>query len=92
MIRTYRCRDTEKLAKGYRVRRFVAIERVAQRKLAQLDAAATLSFLKVPPGNRLEALVGDREGQYSVRINDRWRLCFRYDKGNAYDVEIVDYH
>ena len=92
MIRTYRCRDTEKLAKGYRVRRFVAIERVAQRKLAQLDAAATLSFLKVPPGNRLEALVGDREGQYSVRINDQWRLCFRYDKGNAYDVEIVDYH
>lgn len=92
MIRTYRCRDTEKLAKGYRVRRFVAVERVAQRKLAQLDAAATLSFLKVPPGNRLEALVGDREGQYSVRINDRWRLCFRYDKGNAYDVEIVDYH
>ncbi|MYH18601.1 MAG: excinuclease ABC subunit A [Gemmatimonadetes bacterium] len=92
MIRTYRCRDTEKLAKGYRLRRFVAIERVAQRKLAQLDAAATLSFLKVPPGNRLEALVGDREGQYSVRINDRWRLCFRYDKGNACDVEIVDYH
>ncbi|MYA77982.1 MAG: plasmid maintenance system killer protein [Gemmatimonadetes bacterium] len=74
------------------MRRFVAIERVAQRKLAQLDAAATLSFLKVPPGNRLEALVGDREGQYSVRINDRWRLCFRYDKGNACDVEIVDYH
>ncbi|MXY50421.1 MAG: excinuclease ABC subunit A [Gemmatimonadetes bacterium] len=92
MIRTYRCRDTEKLAAGYRVRRFVAIERVAQRKLAQLDAAATICFLKVPPGNRLEALTGDRQGQYSIRINDQWRLCFRFDKGNAYDVEIVDYH
>ena len=92
MIRTYRCRDTEKLAKGYRVRRFVAVERVAQRKLAQLDAAATLGFLKVPPGNRLEALAGDRQGQYSIRINDQWRLCFKFDKGNAYDVEIVDYH
>ena len=92
MIRTFRCRDTEKLAAGYRVRRFVSVERVAQRKLAQLDAAATLGFLKVPPGNRLESLAGDRQGQYSIRINDRWRLCFRFDKGNAFDVEIVDYH
>ncbi|MCY3714044.1 MAG: type II toxin-antitoxin system RelE/ParE family toxin [Gemmatimonadetes bacterium] len=92
MIRTFRCRGTEKLAAGYRVRRFVAVERVAQRKLAQLDAAATLSFLKVPPGNRLEALAGDRAGQYSIRINYQWRLCFRFDKGNTYDVEIVDYH
>lgn len=92
MIRTYRCRDTEKLAAGYRVRRFVAFERVAQRKIAQLDAADTLGFLRVPPGNRLEALTGDREGQYSIRINDQWRLCFRYDNGNAYEVEIVDYH
>lgn len=92
MIRTYRCRDTEKLAAGYRVSRFVAFERVAQRKIAQLDAAETLSFLQAPPGNRLEALAGERKGQYSIRINDRWRLCFRYDNGNAYEVEIVDYH
>lgn len=92
MIRSYRCRETEKLAAGYRVRRFVPFERVAQRKIAQLDAAETISFLKAPPGNHLEALTGDRKGQYSIRINDRWRLCFSYDNGNAYDVEIVDYH
>ena len=92
MIRSFRCRDTERLASGYRVQRFVAVERVAQRKLAQLDAAATLEFLRAPPGNRLEALKGDREGWYSIRINNRWRLCFRFDGGNAYDAEIVDYH
>ena len=80
------------MAAGYRVRRFAAIERVAQRKLAQLDAAATLDFLRVPPGNRLEALKGDRAGHYSIRINEQWRLCFRYDLGDAYDAEIVDYH
>ena len=66
--------------------------RVAQRKLAQLDAAATLDFLRVPPGNRLEALRGDRSGSYSIRINDQWRLCFRFADGDAYDVEIVDCH
>ena len=92
MIRSFRCRDTERLASGYRVQRFVAVERVAQRKLAQLDAAATLEFLRAPPGNRLEALKGDREGWFSIRINNRWRLCFRFDGGNAYDAEIVDYH
>ena len=74
------------------MRRFRAFERVAQRKLAQLDAAATLGFLRVPPGNRLEELKGDRGGSYSIRINDQWRLCFRFDDGNAYDAEIVDYH
>ena len=57
-----------------------------------MDAAATLDFLRVPPGNRLEALKGDREGSYSIRINDQWRLCFRFDDANAYDAEIVDYH
>ena len=67
-------------------------ERVAQRKLAQLDAAATLDFLRVPPGNRLEALRGDRQGSYSIRIDDRWRLCFSFVDGDAYDAEIVDYH
>lgn len=92
MIRSFRCKETERLAAGHRVRRFVAFERIAQRKLAQLNAAATLEFLRVPPGNRLEALKGDRRGQHSVRINEQWRLCFRFDDGNAYDVEIVDYH
>jgi len=92
MIRSFRCKETERVAAGYRVRRFVAFERIAQRKLAQLNAAATLDFLRVPPGNRLEALKGDRKGQYSIRINDQWRLCFRFEDGNVYDVEIVDYH
>ena len=92
MIRSFRCKDTERVVAGYRVPRFVAIERVAQRKLAQLDAAATLDFLRVPPGNRLEALKGDSEGSYSIRINAQWRLCFRFVEGNAYDAEIVDYH
>lgn len=92
MIKSFRCRDTEQLASGYRVRRFVTFERIAQRKLAQLNAATTLDFLRVPPGNRLEALKGNRKGQYSIRINDQWRLCFRFENGNIYDVEIVDYH
>ena len=92
MIRSFRCKDTERLAAGFRARRFIAIERVAQRKLAQLNAATTLDFLRVPPGNRLEALRGDRAGFHSIRINDQWRLCFRYENGNAYDAEIVDYH
>ncbi len=92
MIRSFRCKETERLAKGFRVRRFVAIERVARRKLAQLDAAATLEFLRVPPGNRLEALRSNRAGQHSIRINDRWRLCFRFLDGDAHDAEIVDYH
>ena len=92
MIRSFRCKDTERLADNYRVRRFASVERVARRKLAQLDAAATLSFLRVPPGNRLEALRGERRGTYSIRINEQWRLCFRFSEGDAYDVEIVDYH
>jgi proteic killer suppression protein len=65
---------------------------VARRKLAQLDAAATLTFLQVPPGNRLEPLKGDRRGSYGIRINEQWRLCFRFTGGDAYDAEIVDYH
>ena len=87
MIRSFRDKDTERLAGGYRVRRFVGFERVAQ-----LEAAATLDFLRAPPGNRLEALRGDRRGSYSIRINDQWRLCFRFADGDAYDAEIVDYH
>ena len=74
------------------MRRFVSFERIAQRKLAQLDAAATLDFLRVPPGNRLETLKGNRKGQFSIRINDQWRVCFRFEDGNAFDAEIVDYH
>ena len=92
MIRSFRCKDTERLAGGKRVPRFISFERVAQRKLAQLDAAMTLDFLRVPPGNRLEALHGDREGTWSIRINDQWRLCFRFSDGDAHEVEIVDYH
>ena len=92
MIRSFRCKDTERLAGGNRVPRFISFERVTQRKLTQLDAATTLDFLRVPPGNRLEALHGDREGIYSIRINDQWRLCFRYSDGDAHEVEIVDYH
>ncbi|MNY70630.1 Toxin HigB-1 [compost metagenome] len=68
------------------------MQRVALRKLRQLMAAATLDDLRIPPGNRLEALAGDRAGQHSIRINDQWRICFRWVDGNAHDVEIVDYH
>jgi proteic killer suppression protein len=75
------------------VRRLAAdLQRVALRKLRQLDAAVALADLRVPPGNRLEKLVGDRAGQYSIRINDQWRICFRWHTGDAHDVEIADYH
>jgi len=92
MITDFRCTDTAQLMAGRRVRRFIHIEAVAMRKLVQLNAAASLDFLRVPPGNRLEKLRGDREGQYSIRINDQWRLCFVWVDGNASAVEIVDYH
>ena len=92
MVRSFRCRDTQRLHVGHNVRRFKAIERVARRKLLILDAAAELLDLRVPPGNRLELLKGDRAGQHSIRINDQWRICFRWDGGHAHDVEIVDCH
>ena len=92
MIRSFRCADTERLFRRERVRRFRALERVALRKLTMLDAAAQLRDLASPPGNRLEALHGDRKGQHSVRINEQWRICFVWRDGNAYNVEIVDYH
>jgi proteic killer suppression protein len=88
----FRCDDTRALFETGRSRRFSAIADVAMRKLAMLDAAATLAFLASPPGNRLEALKGDRRGQYSIRVNDQFRLCFRWTPEGATDVEIVDYH
>ena len=92
MIISFKCADTQALANGQRVRRFVNIETVARRKLRQLEIAGRLDDLRVPPGNRLEALKGVRSGQYSVRINDQWRLCFRWTNAGPHDVEIVDYH
>ena len=92
MIKSFKCVDTEALSKGIRMRRFVSIEAIARRKLRQLDIAAQLGDLRVPPGNRLEPLKGDRVGQYSIRINDQWRICFRWTEAGAEDVEIVDYH
>ncbi|MEM9845262.1 MAG: type II toxin-antitoxin system RelE/ParE family toxin [Pseudomonadota bacterium] len=92
MIRSFADRDTAKLARRERVRRLQSIERVALRKLAMVAAAAALDDLRVPPGNRLEALRGDRAGQFSIRINDQYRICFRWENGDAHDVEICDYH
>ncbi|MDR3054553.1 MAG: type II toxin-antitoxin system RelE/ParE family toxin [Zoogloeaceae bacterium] len=92
MIRTFKCHDTQTLFAGRRVLRFVNIAAVAMRKLQQLHAAATLDFLRVPPGNRLEALQGNRQGGYSIRVNEQWRICFRFQGGDVFDVEIVDYH
>lgn len=92
MIQDFRCNETEKLFRGKRVAKFANFEAVAMRKLQQLHAATTLEFLRVPPGNRLETLSGDRQGQHSIRINDQWRLCFVWRAGHAQSVEIVDYH
>lgn len=92
MIETFLCRDTEALFKPKRVPRFTNIERVARRKLEQLNMIGRLEDLRIPPNNRLEALEGDRKGQWSIRINDQWRVCFRFQNGNVQNVEIVDYH
>jgi len=92
MIRTFKCPDTAALASGIRVRRFASVETVARRKLRQLEIAGRLDDLRVPPGNRLEALKGRRAGSFSIRINDQWRVCFRWTAGGVEDVEIVDYH
>lgn len=91
MIRSFRCRRTEALFNGDAPKELASIERVARRKLDMIDAAGKLSDLRSPPGNRLEALKGDRAGQHSIRINDQWRVCFVWD-GGAESVEIVDYH
>jgi proteic killer suppression protein len=92
VIRSFRCRDTEALFHDRKVRRFRAFERVARRKLLLLHRAVSLMDLRVPPGNQLEALKRDRKGQHSIRINDQWRVCFVWRDGDAFAVEIVDYH
>jgi proteic killer suppression protein len=92
MIRSFRCADTKALSAGWAVPRFQAIERVARRKLRQLEIAQRLEDLRIPPGNRLEPLRGDRAGQHSIRINDQYRLCFLWSDSGPEDVEIVDYH
>ncbi len=92
MIRSFRSRNTERLYAGERVRRFAGIETAARRKLRMLASATRLDELSAFPGNRLEALRGDRRGQYSIRVNDQWRICFEWINGHAERVEIVDYH
>lgn len=92
MIRSFECKDTEALFNDEVVRRFRAFERSARRKLLYLHQARRLDDLRVPPGNRLEALRGRRKGQHSIRVNVQWRVCFRWNRGDAFDVEIVDYH
>lgn len=92
MIKTFSNKDTEKISQGNRVKAWVNVERQIQRKLALLKAATDLKDLTNPPGNRLEALKGDRDGQYSIRINDQYRICFKWKDGDAYDVEVTDYH
>lgn len=92
MIKSLKCKDTESLFHDEVVTRFRAIERAARRKLLYLNHARVLTDLKVPPGNRLEALKGGRAGQYSIRVNDQWRICFQWDAAEPYAVEIVDYH
>jgi len=92
VIKSFKCDDTRQLFESGKSARFGSILKVATRKLTQLEAAATLEFLRSPPGNRLEALKGDREGQHSIRVNDQWRVCFRWTPTGAEDVEIVDYH
>lgn len=92
MIKSFRDRDTERLFQRHPVRKLGAIGRVALRKLRMLEAATQLEDLRIPPANRLEKLKGDRVGQHSIRINKQWRVCFRWRSGDAYDVEIVDYH
>ncbi len=92
MIQSFKCKDTLAIFEGKNPRRFRSFLSVAERKLAQLDAAQTLDFLKAPLGNHLEALKGDRKGQHSIRINDQWRICFKWTEVGPIDIEIVDYH
>jgi len=92
VIKSFSCKSTASLFSGKSIARWINIRVVAERKLEMLHRATRLDDLRVPPNNRLESLKGDRAGQYSIRINDQWRICFRFQAGNAFDVEIVDYH
>lgn len=92
MIKSFKCKDTEKLFNDFNVKKFRSISRPARIKLEVLNAAVSLNSLRVPPGNRLEQLKGTRKNQYSIRINDQWRICFLWKEECAHDVEIVDYH
>lgn len=92
MIRSFACKDTESMFSGRCPRRFLAFREQAERKLQMLNAATDPVDLRSPPGNRLEKLAGDRSGQWSIRVNQQWRLCFRFEGGDAFDAEIVDYH
>ena len=93
MIKTFKCKETERLFNNFFIKKLhPIIQRVALRKLKMLEAATMLDTLRVPPGNRLEALKGDRKNQYSIRINDQWRICFIWNDGDAFEVEIIDYH
>lgn len=92
MIRSFKCKHTENLFKGAKTKRFVMIAKIARMRLLGLSIASCLDDLNRPPGNKLEALKGDRKNQYSIRINKQWRICFKWQADNAYDVEIVDYH
>lgn len=92
MIVNFADKDTESIARGYRVKQFDSFARIAQRKLRQLEIAGSIQDLRIPPGNRLEKLAGNRDGQWSLRINDQFRICFRWAAAGPADVEIVDYH
>jgi proteic killer suppression protein len=92
MINSFSCKETEALFNEIPVRRYQSIERQARRKLLYLHSVRTLRDLSQPPGNKLEVLKGNRKGQHSIRINDQWRICFRWRDGNTFDVEITDYH
>ena len=92
MIRTFADRETERVFEHRHSRRYAAFERVALRKLRQIHSVSTVEELYEPPGNKLEKLKGDRAGQWALRINDQYRICFRWSNGDAYEVEIVDYH
>ena len=93
MIKNFKCKETEKLFTGKVIKKLPNnLQRITLRKLKMIDAATMLDTLRVPPGNRLESLKGDRKGQHSIRINNQWRICFTWNEGNALEVEIVDYH
>ncbi len=93
MIKNFRCKESEKLFQRHKGSRFPdEIQKIARRKLLLLDAASDVNDLRIPPGNRLEKLIGDRNGYYSIRINDRWRICFQWKNGDVYEVEITDHY